>query len=116
MGPRGRKFLSLIAVSLFEDVRFFCVTGAYAAEATRLVHKNLDCSVCHTTAGKTFETPESKTCIGCHGGMDAIKLKSNAFKKDAHHSPHYADWLECTQCHAEHKPAKSLCQDCHVMK
>ena len=72
MGPRGRKFLSLIAVSLFEDVSFFCVTGAYAAEATRLVHKNLDCSVCHTTAGKTFETPESKTCIGCHGGMDAI--------------------------------------------
>ena len=48
--------------------------------------------------------------------MDKIKLSPNKFEKDAHHSPHYADLLECTTCHAEHRASKNLCADCHILK
>ena len=105
-----RKLLTTVSLAMVA----FC-TSAYANPA-RLVHKTLDCATCHTGQEKQVTPPMSQTCIKCHGSMESIKLPANAFKKDAHRSPHYADLVECTVCHAEHKQSQSLCSDCHIIK
>ena len=71
------------------------------------------CSVCHGAAlPKT--RPSDKACIGCHGTMDKIPTPDNKWDKKPQDSPHYGDTLECTECHAEHKAGKALCNACHV--
>ena len=89
-----------------------------AGETARLHHPQTECSACHDAVpqrGGEVVVPNAK-CEACHGPMDKMQLPPNRFHKDAHHSPHYADLLECTLCHAEHKQKESLCADCHVVK
>ena len=45
------------------------------------------------------DVPSDKACIGCHGTMDKIPTKPNAFDKFPHASAHYGNTLECTTCH-----------------
>lgn len=75
----------------------------------------LTCETCHGV--KTPVTrPDDKTCIACHGTMDKIPTKPNKFDKFPHNSDHYKATLECTACHAEHKPSRAICNDCHVVE
>lgn len=74
-----------------------------------------DCSTCHGTAIPQSR-PDDKTCIGCHGTMDKIPTKPNKYEKFPHASAHYGNVLDCTTCHAEHKPSRALCNDCHVVE
>ncbi len=76
---------------------------------------NLQCSMCHGTA-LPVEPPSDKACIACHGTMDKIATKPNKFDKFPHASAHYGNTLECTTCHAEHKPSRAICNDCHVVE
>ena len=70
------------------------------------------CAVCHGP-GTPESRPSDTACIGCRGAMDKIPTKPNRFDKFPHASAHYGNTLECTTCHAEHKPSKALCNDCH---
>lgn len=85
--------------------------AAYAAG----VHKAVECASCHKGTPAAGNASVDG-CIQCHGGMSTITLPPNKFGKDAHHSPHYADLVACTECHSEHGQSKSLCEDCHVTK
>lgn len=110
--------LKMFAVWTSLSVVALLSTGTQAASLPdRLVHPALGCVACH---GNTTPQPGSKvettTCVGCHGEMSKLPSVSNAFGRDAHHSPHYADLMDCTTCHAEHKASRSLCADCHVTK
>lgn len=70
------------------------------------------CATCHGVNLPTSR-PDGKACVSCHGTMDKIPTKPNKFDKFPHASAHYGDTLECTACHAEHKPSKAVCNDCH---
>lgn len=96
---------------LAADIQESPVPGHHA----KVFGGNFKCSVCHETE-LPVERPSSKACIGCHGTMDKIATPPNQFDKFPHASPHYGDSLECTVCHAEHKPSRALCNDCHVVK
>lgn len=74
-----------------------------------------ECSACHG-ADAPKSRPDDKACIGCHGTMDKIPTKPNKYEKFPHASAHYGSTLECTTCHAEHKPSRALCNDCHVVE
>lgn len=75
----------------------------------------VQCAVCHET-NVPKSRPNDKTCRICHGPMEKIKTPDNPFDKKPHQSAHYADTLECTACHAEHKASKDLCSTCHNVK
>lgn len=108
-----------VTASVVLTALFFGATGAAQADDNfARLHKGAECSACHDTMPKSGipqKMPNAK-CEACHGPMDKIKLPPNKFEKDAHHSPHYADLLECTTCHAEHRASKNLCADCHILK
>lgn len=75
----------------------------------------LKCELCHQE--KLPKTkPTDKACIQCHGTMDKIATPANEFDKKPHASDHYGNTLECTTCHAEHKPSQDLCSTCHRVK
>lgn len=78
-------------------------------------HRETACTSCHEGV-PAKGTVKNEACSGCHGGMSDIRLPPNRFGKDAHHSPHYADLMECVVCHSEHGTSRSLCEDCHVTK
>ncbi len=75
----------------------------------------LKCSMCHQT-DVPRSRPSDQACRTCHGTMDKIQTPANDFDKKPHQSAHYADTLECTACHAEHKANKDLCSTCHNIK
>lgn len=96
-------------------------TLAYSAELAGVPMKDhhmkifgsaMKCEMCHQQALPTSK-PSDKMCIQCHGTMDKIATKPNPFDKNPHASAHYGNTLECTACHAEHKPSKDLCSNCH---
>lgn len=75
----------------------------------------LKCELCHKEAVPKSK-PSDRACIECHGTMDKIQTPPNAFDKKPHASDHYGNTLECTACHAEHKPSQDLCSTCHRVK
>lgn len=102
----------------------FMFSAATAAEVAGVPMKDyhvkafggaVKCAVCHET-NVPKARPNDKTCRTCHGPMDKIKTPDNPFDKKPHQSAHYADTLECTACHAEHKASKDLCSTCHNVK
>ena len=106
-------------VSVVLSALLFGATSAVMASTDfARVHKTVECSECHDKIPKANvpQKVQNAKCEACHGPMDKIKLPPNKFEKDAHHSPHYADLLECTTCHAEHRASKNLCADCHILK
>ena len=108
-------FLSLSAVLLSA-----CLAGLVHAGETQGVdfsqkHASAACSVCHA-GSPNANTVNQNACIQCHGNMSQIQLPPNKFGKDAHHSPHYADLVACTECHREHGKSRSLCEDCHITR
>ena len=75
----------------------------------------MECQTCHGVAVPT-ERPDGQACLACHGPMSQIKTQPNADDKYPHQSHHYGDLLSCVACHAEHKPSKDLCSNCHKVK
>lgn len=76
---------------------------------------SLECKTCHEVAVPT-QAPTDKACIACHGPIGSIPTKENADHKYPHQSPHYGDLVSCTSCHAEHRPSKAICTDCHIAR
>ena len=76
---------------------------------------SLTCQTCHGVVVPQ-EKPSATACIKCHGTMDKIPTKPNAYDKAPHASAHYGNTLECTACHAEHKASHAICNDCHNVK
>lgn len=76
---------------------------------------SMQCKMCHNTEVPTAR-PDDKNCIACHGPMSKIETPKNNFDKKPHQSAHFQDTLECTACHAEHKPSKDLCSTCHKVE
>lgn len=73
---------------------------------------DITCTKCHDEAIPT-ERPNSKKCIECHGEMSDLAKLTAAHDRNPHASNHYMFNIECATCHAEHKPSKALCNDCH---
>ncbi len=95
-------------------------TSAMANMPTK--HK-FDCATCHqqqnAVAGNAFVLPPSKTCIQCHGTMEQLAEKTkpaDPHDPNPHASHHYGPNMECTACHAEHKPSHVACNNCHDFK
>lgn len=100
----------------------FClgIQGAFASDLAGMPMKHkmasqMQCSVCHGTQ-TNFTKPKSDSCIACHGPMGKIQTKKNTKDKYPHQSAHYGDTVECSVCHAEHKPSKDLCSNCHKVE
>ena len=80
-----------------------------------------DCAVCHTAenavAGNAFVVPDNKACLACHGSWNDLADKTkpaDPHEPNPHKSHHYGENMACTSCHAEHKPSRVVCNDCHA--
>lgn len=99
------------------------VAGAWAASPAvpmkdyhqRAFNGQMQCVLCHKTEMPTAPASD-EGCRTCHGTMDKIATPDNAFDKKPHASAHFGDTLECTACHAEHKPSRDLCSTCHKVQ
>jgi hypothetical protein len=76
------------------------------------VHKNLDCTDCHSTEYSTYPHQANlkleplNNCIDCHGGDESFaKYKfeqiQEEFQKSVHFQKH-GDYFTCTKCHNIH--------------
>lgn len=115
----------LILIVSLVGAFLFASSSVYAQENTwngvpmkahhfKVMGEKETCKTCHETEVPT-ERPNDKTCIACHGTMDKIPTKANKFDKFPHDSDHYGNTLECTACHAEHKPSRDICSNCHIV-
>ncbi len=96
---------------------------SFAQANPTLKHKGLPCESCHTTAnavaGNAMVLPASKTCMDCHGSVEALAKKTapkDPHDPNPHMSHHYGPNAACTSCHAEHTPSKVMCNSCHDFK
>lgn len=116
---RNMLIVSLLGAFLFTSSFAYCEENTLSGVPIKAHHFNVigedgTCKTCHETAVPT-ERPSEDTCIACHGTMDEIPTKENKFDKFPHASDHYGNTLECTACHAEHKPSRALCNNCHIV-
>lgn len=116
---RNMLIVSLLGAFLFTSSFAYSEENTLSGVPIKAYHFNamgddVTCKTCHETA-VPVERPNQDTCIGCHGTMDEIPTKENKFDKFPHDSDHYGNTLECTACHAEHKPSRALCNNCHIV-
>ena len=91
--------------------------AATKAAALAELHKarQISCADCHGTAKKiTVDDSEkgiNQSCIGCHGGLDAVGAKAKG-----HINPHksHLGQLNCTTCHSGHSRSQAYCLKCHT--
>ncbi len=103
-------FALLLAVSPAFGAAAQKVTGKHAKEG-------ITCEDCHKTAEPAAAASQYQ-CMECHGDMydgQKVKFKDpvreyNMNPHDSHESP-----IDCTKCHASHKPATLYCntEKCH---
>lgn len=105
--------VALLALGMFSITGF--TTELAGMSMKHKLASQMQCATCHGD-GKKIEKPTSDKCIACHGPMNNIKTKENTKNKNPHQSAHYADTVECSVCHSEHKPSKDLCSTCHVVE
>ena len=72
------------------------------------------CAACQGSALPTSRSSD-KACIGCHGTMDKIPTKPNAFDKFPHASAHYGNTLECTASGKRLGPTDPFLKPAHFM-
>ncbi|MDR3440613.1 cytochrome c3 family protein [Telmatospirillum sp.] len=77
-------------------------------------HENLsqpvDCAGCH--GEKKPKTKASDAgCLNCHGPYSKMAAKTAKLEINPHDS-HLGE-IDCTFCHAGHKPPKNKCAECH---
>ncbi|GLS82883.1 cytochrome c3 family protein [Paraferrimonas haliotis] len=81
---------------------------------------NVDCAACHGV-DKPKSPPATEDCLQCHDLKDVVAAteppaKTSEFEPNPHNSPHYAQDLDCSYCHAEHRKPKVYCNNCHEFK
>lgn len=116
---KNMLIVSLMAAFLFTSLSAYSEESKLSGVPIKAHHFEVmgkigSCETCHGTAVPT-ERPNAETCIICHGSMDQIPTKANQWDKFPHSSAHYGDTLECTACHAEHKPSRAVCSNCHIV-
>lgn len=115
-----KKNISVLAAALFAGLTM--AASAASGAVPEIKHQAVkDCTACHTqenaVAGNAFVVPDNKACLACHGSYKALAeltKPADPHEPNPHASHHYGENIACTACHAEHKPSKVLCNDCHA--
>lgn len=74
------------------------------------VKAKVGCVDCHGEAAPAKPAPAS-ACMGCHGDYPAMAETTAKLPVNPHDS--HLGAVACTKCHAQHRPGKVLCLDCH---
>ena len=117
---RNMLIVSLLGFFMLASASVFAQQKALSGVPMKPHHFNVlgtngTCKTCHQVDVPT-ERPSDMSCVACHGTMDKIPTQANPYDKYPHDSDHYGNTLECTACHAEHKPSQDLCSTCHIVE
>ncbi len=102
---KAALFAALLALS------FGAQAGAQLGDMH--VKAGVKCEVCHGPDMKNPEYPTIETCTKCHNTKDLVAKTKDVKPTNPHTSPHYADQLDCTNCHMMHEESQNFCAQCH---
>lgn len=76
--------------------------------------KDISCATCHGKDILGEGTMENSKCLGCHGPLDALIVKTapRDFPDRNPHQSHLGE-INCTVCHVGHAQSKVYCLECH---
>jgi len=74
------------------------------------VKAQVACADCHGQAEPAKGAP-AEACMGCHGDYAAMAAATKALPVNPHDS--HLGQVACTKCHAQHRPGKAICMECH---
>lgn len=105
----------MIAAALAGMVAYAPVAGLAAGVmlADRHVQKGMQCVVCHGPDMAKPEPVSMDTCTNCHPVKALVSKTASVKPTNPHTSPHYADELECSNCHMGHSAPENFCNQCH---
>ena len=108
-----QKKVHLFVAAAVSCLMLCATAGAADAYAVKNeAHKAMPCATCHQTDTPTT-IPDNKTCLTCHGSMDALVKKTDKYALNPHASPHWGDSVPCGTCHKQHSQPIVYCEACH---
>lgn len=102
-----KSFLPILCLA---GLLFAPVSGASAFLADAHAGHKVECRACH--AAGTEKPADDKSCIACHGDLDAMAEKSEGQFSVNPHAPHGTK-PGCLRCHQGHKAQENYCNKCH---